>query len=219
MQQGNLGAQGMYNQANLGAQGLNQQTAMGNQQMSGNIVGGILGGLGSAAGMPKAHGGLIHNYAEGGYTVGGASSGPSSAAGKFLSGFGSNMNTESKKNPMNSGFAQFGKGMGNLINPTAQPLKLSDTTMPVTPMSPQMEAMAMPMAAYGGALNFKPGGPVPGKAKVSGDSLKNDTVPAMVSPGEIVLPRTVTQSEDAPRKAADFVAAILARENIKKRKK
>jgi hypothetical protein len=33
-------------------------------------------------------------------------------------------------------------------------------------------------------------------------------VPALLSPGEIVLPRTVAQSEDAPDKAKKFVQAI-----------
>jgi hypothetical protein len=52
---------------------------------------------------------------------------------------------------------------------------------------------------------------VPGQAKVSGDSLKNDTVPALLSPKEIVLPRSVTLAKDAPAKAAEFVRAILAK--------
>lgn len=49
---------------------------------------------------------------------------------------------------------------------------------------------------------------VPGKAKFKGDTRSNDTVPALLSPGEIVLPRTVAQSEDAPEKAKKFVEAI-----------
>jgi hypothetical protein len=53
------------------------------------------------------------------------------------------------------------------------------------------------------------GGSVPGKAEVPGNSYKNDTVPAMLSPGEIVLPRTVTQSQDPVKAAADFVAEKL----------
>lgn len=52
------------------------------------------------------------------------------------------------------------------------------------------------------------GGPVPGRAKVQGDSSVNDTVPAKLSPGEIVLPRSVTEAEDAPEKARAFVLAI-----------
>lgn len=49
---------------------------------------------------------------------------------------------------------------------------------------------------------------VPGKAKFKGDTRSNDTVPALLSPGEIVLPRSVAQSEDAPDKAKKFVEAI-----------
>jgi len=49
---------------------------------------------------------------------------------------------------------------------------------------------------------------VPGKAKFKGDTRSNDTVPALLSPGEIVLPRTVAQAEDAPEKAKKFVDAI-----------
>lgn len=40
---------------------------------------------------------------------------------------------------------------------------------------------------------FNEGGVIPGKAKVKGDSEKNDTVPALLSPGEIVIPRTVVE--------------------------
>jgi hypothetical protein len=37
------------------------------------------------------------------------------------------------------------------------------------------------------------GGQVPGQAKVPGDHPANDTVPAMLSPGEVVVPRTVAE--------------------------
>lgn len=45
-------------------------------------------------------------------------------------------------------------------------------------------------------VNFARGGlvKVPGNASVMGDSLKNDTVPAMLSPGELVVPRSLTQN-------------------------
>lgn len=59
------------------------------------------------------------------------------------------------------------------------------------------------------ARRFADGGAVPGPgAPVPGDHPANDTVPAMLSPGEIVLPRSVAMDEDAPDEAADFVAAI-----------
>lgn len=63
--------------------------------------------------------------------------------------------------------------------------------------------------SLGAAL--RAGGSVPGKAAVRGDSYSNDTVPAVLSPGEIVLPRSVTQSKDPAKHAAAFVAAIKKR--------
>lgn len=56
--------------------------------------------------------------------------------------------------------------------------------------------------ARGGAME------VPGNAKFNGDTRSNDTVPALLSPGEIVLPRSVAQDENAPEKAKKFVEAI-----------
>ena len=94
-----------------------------------------------------------------------------------------------------------------------------------------MSAMPMMMAAHGGmapggpksqvahhlkGLNMKAGGHVPGQAKVAGDSYANDTQPAMLSPGEIVIPRHITQGSDAPKKAAAFVQAILAKKGLSK---
>ena len=63
-------------------------------------------------------------------------------------------------------------------------------------------------AAQAFASLLSNGGPVPGKAKVFGDDSANDTVPAMLSPGEIVLPRSVTQSGNPEAAAAAFVQAV-----------
>lgn len=63
---------------------------------------------------------------------------------------------------------------------------------------------------------LKAGGPVPGKAKVSGNSLKNDNVQALLSPGEVVIPRSVMQSANPAEGAARFVAAVLAHKKGKK---
>lgn len=60
-----------------------------------------------------------------------------------------------------------------------------------------------------GLLESK-GGEVPGKAKVKGDSQKNDTVPAMLSPDEVVIPRSVMHSGDPVGNAAKFVAEIIS---------
>lgn len=57
---------------------------------------------------------------------------------------------------------------------------------------------------------------VPGKAKVKGNSLKNDTVPARLPEGGVVLPRTVAKSKNLPEDAARFVAAALSKKKGKK---
>lgn len=48
------------------------------------------------------------------------------------------------------------------------------------------------------------GGPINGKAPVPGDSPKNDIVPAMLSPGELVIPRSVLQSENPEQAIIEF---------------
>jgi hypothetical protein len=77
-----------------------------------------------------------------------------------------------------------------------------------------------PQSAIGKAMmGMQEGGVVPGKAEVSGDSLKNDTVPAILSPGEIVIPRSIAQGPDAAKKAAEFVAAIHSRKKHSSKRK
>lgn len=69
--------------------------------------------------------------------------------------------------------------------------------------------------AYGG-MPLQGGGSVPGQAKIAGNSFKNDTVDAELSPDEIVLPRSVTMSEDPAKAAAEFVTKTLAEKLGKK---
>ncbi len=56
---------------------------------------------------------------------------------------------------------------------------------------------------------------VQGKAKVEGDSKKNDTVPAKLESGGVVVPRTQANSNDAAEK---FVQAILAKNSMRSKK-
>lgn len=65
-----------------------------------------------------------------------------------------------------------------------------------------------------GAMGMAGGGFVPGYA-TGGDSAANDTVQAMLSPGEIVVPRSIVQSKDAAKKAAAFVEAVKAKHRRK----
>lgn len=59
------------------------------------------------------------------------------------------------------------------------------------------------------------GGHVPGKATVKGDSEKNDTVPALLSPGEVVIPRSKVKD---PHKVAAFINQVLGM-NLSAKKK
>ena len=65
------------------------------------------------------------------------------------------------------------------------------------------------------ALAMKQGGKVPGTAQEHGNSPKNDTVPAMLSPGEIVVPRSHASD---PEKAAAFAKAVSMRMGKKGKK-
>ena len=63
------------------------------------------------------------------------------------------------------------------------------------------ESLAMKAFAFG------QGGKVPGQAQVAGDSATNDTVHAKLSPGELVIPRSVVQK--GPDAIKSFAAALL----------
>jgi hypothetical protein len=73
--------------------------------------------------------------------------------------------------------------------------------------------------AQGGDVGskLKAGGHVPGKPVVGGakNDYSNDTVNAKLSPGEIVIPRSVTMGKDPVKGAAAFVQATLAKKGRK----
>lgn len=52
---------------------------------------------------------------------------------------------------------------------------------------------------------------IPGKAKVHGDSLKNDIVPKKLEEGGVVIPRSVMNSKDPAKNAAKFVSQYMAK--------
>lgn len=62
-------------------------------------------------------------------------------------------------------------------------------------------------SAQAGMGGMSDGGPVPGRPQMFGDDEANDTVPAMLSPGEIVIPRSHAGSPEA---AAEFVRSLHA---------
>lgn len=169
----------------------------------------------------------------------GSRSGPQSKVGQYLKA-GGFMSSQPGTDPAYQGYSQFGQALGSGVKNlfSSQPVSTDPMQQGDQSYGDMVSAMdqaggastssgggtalgdmvaAMPMEAKGGMIGsqLKAGGKVPGKAKISGDSLKNDNVPALLSAGEIVLPRSVTQSSDPVGQAAKFVAAILAQKQRK----
>lgn len=69
-----------------------------------------------------------------------------------------------------------------------------------------------------GADPLKEGKRVPGKPKVKGDSYTNDTVPAKLEEGGIVIPNSIMQSKHPQWEAHKFVSAILKKQAMAKGK-
>lgn len=74
---------------------------------------------------------------------------------------------------------------------------------------------AMGAAALRGPVGAAHGAYVGGKAQIDGDSPLNDTVPAMLSPGEIVIPRSHAKDADS---AKAFVEHLLSEKRKGKKK-
>lgn len=91
-----------------------------------------------------------------------------------------------------------GAAVGGTLAKTAAP-SAGPTTGTTAPLKPTMTGYskggytcyADGGVAHDHAICMKLGGHVGGHAKVAGDSETNDTVPAMLSPGELVIPRSV----------------------------
>lgn len=191
----NVQMQSNMNNANAGI-------AQGNQKFQQ----GMLGSVGNLLGM--AHGGVVHGYADGGMTK--DYSGAQSYIGQFMSGSSGQQDQSFKAgNDFGAGIKKgFGKAFGSSgagIDTAAAPVESAGIG--------EVIGEAAPLA-----LAASTGGKVGGQAMAKGDSSKNDNVPAMLSPGEIVIPRSVLQSEDPVGGSAKFVQAILARHNMSQKK-
>lgn len=213
-QQG-VGAQNANQQNSLQAQGINAGVAQQNAKNNAGLIGGLIGGGASAM---MASGGEIQALNQGGKPVvpaapGSSRSGPQSFAGQFLQRSMANPTENTAGFGLGSMIGQGLKSLAGTPNPAPEP----GAEEVFNSANPNDQKFALPFAHGGMTKNMKTGGKVVGgQAAVPGDSLKNDTVPAILSPKEIVLPRSVTMSEDAPRKAAEFVAAIMAKNRMGK---
>ena len=123
-------------------------------------------------------------------------------AGNFFAGIGTKI-----WEGLKAGFENVTSGMGSLLN-NLNPNNLLQKVFAVDSKGKgKVETflgMDFPWA------NFASGGLVPGKPKVFGDSLANDTVPALLSPGEAVIPRSLMQDPAIGK----LVAGILGQGKV-----
>lgn len=74
-----------------------------------------------------------------------------------------------------------------------------------SPSMPSSSSFQMPK--LGSSAGFSNGGKIDGQAPVQGDHPANDTVPAMLSPGEIVVPRSKASN---PKLAKQFIDQVMS---------
>lgn len=201
MQQQNLGAQQANQQTNLGMQTANQnaygnaagqnaelakQTSQSNAQVTGSLLSGGGAGL-SLLGTFLAKGGEVHAANPKVAAVSPADRFPGAA--------------EMPEHLLAVSELYHGRKMahGGKV-----PVMLSPGEGKLTPQQAQS-------VAEGKENPLKVAKKVPGKASVSGDSEKNDTVPDKMEEGGIVIPRSIMQSADPEKEAARFVAEHLSK--------
>lgn len=225
--QSNVTSQSSVNAANAG---LAQSNAQGKQGLLGGLMNGVGGVFSAIAG---AEGGEVRKMAVGGdpgmgqtpttpaqhpapaeptisaYYPSAATpsvaappqSGPSSSFGNFLKNWSDNQKARSSggdETPINmasnEGSKKESQGLGSLIGG-------------IVGLAAAAAAKGG-MADRGGFVNAK----TPAQRAVkAGNSYANDKIPAMLSEGEIVIPREVLQSRNPVRGSADFVAKVLAK--------
>lgn len=232
------GLTGQEQTGDLQAAGINAQVAQNNTNSVNNTEGGLLNSVGGVLGSIFAKGGKVPDhiskmaaiYHPKKYAGGGSIQIPG------LPNFGNANNLPPPmKNPISSMMSSSGGSM-TAPSPNASlgsnPLGISGVSgtsaAPAMSSAPALGSSAgigAPAAAPGlgigtlaadpevAALAMKAGGGVPGKAKVKGDSYKNDTVPALVSPGEEVIDRETMNDPGPIGKMARTVAAHINQKN------
>lgn len=228
-----LNALGAQNQAKLGSQ---SSVNAGNTTLAGTgmqgqqgLIGGLINKAGpSAAMLAGAHGGQVPSMADGGPV------GPQSSFGQFLTTVNPPSGNVQLESPSllgsNPGADALRKGIDNALGGKSPASPASGGTQwagadsagemaAVANKGGMVDVVLSPgekvvppekvKEAAGGNVQSKV---VPGKAKVSGDSLKNDTYKTQLPEGSIVIPRSKAKDE---KSAIAFVQATLAKRGKK----
>lgn len=218
-----LNAIGGFNNAQVGINSANAGLAGTQAQGQQGLIGGAANAIGGMLGL--AEGGEIKMAA------GGAFPGQSEF-GNFLSQVqaGQAQAVSAQPTGENAGAKALQEGIGGLGKSSFGPANTAQAASQIgADVGGALAGFANPLAGgvAGGAANalsglkFARGGDGvvkagPGqKAKKSGDNYANDKIPAVLSEHEIVLPRSVTLSDDPVGKAASFVQAVIAKRGRK----
>lgn len=177
--------------ANDNANQINANTAANNASAAQSAGGGFLGGVGSVLSSPIGQGLLAAG-------TGGASTAVT-GAGNALGG----ADYASQLGQIGSGIKPYHEG-----GEVPSFLRGGSVESRVSPGEKVLSKKDAILAKAGKVNPMKVGKTVPGKAKVEGNSLENDTVPAQLHPGDAVLPRSVTKSEHPDEKAKNFMRAL-----------
>ena len=177
------------NQANIN--NANADLASRTMKMTGNVLSGLAGGIGSAmmlgsggAAAPVVSPGVGRIGAMLAKAEGGAVEGPKSFVGQYL------------------------KGM----IPATKMAEGGKVPALVSPGEHYLSPAAVKKVADGKTPAIKAGEKIPGKPKFPGNDYRNDIVPKTLQEGGIVIPNAVLQSADPHKEAAKFVAAVLAKQ-------
>lgn len=232
-----VGSQSSVNAANAG----NNQSK---NNMIGNVIGGLTGGLGAALQLGKGKKDDTDAPMGSSDPTGNLAGGDTAEIGDVLAAGGGMITSDGPQSNAGRYFMDQQDALGApSMTPASAPARSSDggadmmkglislgaKVAPMLANGGKVPAMVSPGEKYlspdkvskvaNGANPMSIGEEVPGKAKVSGakNSYANDTVPATLEEGGIVIPRSITQGKDAGAKAKKFVEAILAKQGLKKK--
>jgi len=208
-----LGAQSNYNNAITGAKGnvnSNNQLAA---DRDAKQTGGLLNGVGAAAGA----------FAKG--VGGGGSSDTGSTDAMFkMPQLGANVVKTTPSGPSLGANLNFAGGgpvgaasfVGRHLSGKPQLAHGGTVDALVSPGERYLPPAEVKKVASGKKAPLSAGQKIAGTPKHPGNDYRNDTVPKKLQEGGIVIPNSVLQSKNPHAAAATFVAAVLAKQGLKK---
>lgn len=201
----------------------NQAQAGVNAKNSANAIGGLTNAAGGALGLTG--GSLFGGTGSAGADAGATGAGELAGGGDALGGLGGALMVANKggevPNPKVAAIAPANRFPSKVLAPHIDHIariyhadkfakggKVPALVSPGEVYLPPGKAQAV---AKDGKNPIKEGEKIPGKAKVKGDSLKNDTVPKKLESGGVVIPRSILESDEPAKNAAKFVTEHLSK--------